>query len=349
MTKRKTGNSLVLALVDFCETLSKISLLLFALCVIYLTMVFFGENIRRFNQLKPDEQTYYFNAIKNVLFVFKYSGYATIIFSTIAYFKSYIYGRIFLFFSVLFAYGLPYLFIYLTQAQDFHKYYFLNDIVYIYSHIGKIALFVAIIVFIKDICVDVSVAYSRFKISSKNKVKAVKRSGKIGNHCWDSGYCLSEIKAICPAARQKKSCWKIKMGCCDEALFLIAADNAYSKELLKYMDLPKMSEADKAERCRKCHIYLMHQKRKYKTLFPITIAVATAVGYLLYKSLWQYLEHAILSIDKFANFLVPHSESIADIHYALPILVGFTVALSILTIISLFVQFLHYLIFKLKI
>lgn len=337
------ANPFSVGLMGLCGIISKICLVAFALCFIYLTLVFWGDSVRNIDKMA--DKAYYFNAIKNVLYVFQYSAYGVIIFTTIVNFKELYYSKILATVGAIFAYGLPFLFVEFTAASDFQKVPFLGNIVNSYSSVGKIALFIGIILLIRDLILDISNALNKLQIQSKNKVKAVKRTGKLGNHCWDSGYCTKELRDVCPAYAQKKSCWKVGMGCCDVTLFLFASNSEYSKRLLEEGG---MNDKIPFSSCRKCHIYLVHERRKYKTLLPIIILLSLAIGFCIYKYSWNFFENAIVSVDKFARFLVPNSGSIANMQGALYLLVAFLVVVSIVLLMSLMVQILHYCIFKLK-
>ena len=251
--------------------------------------------------------------------------------------------------SLLFAYGLPYVFVKYTPIEDFKNVYFLSNIVQAFSDMGKIALFLAIILYAKDLWLSIVNAYGKLKSGNKTKSSPVKRKAyKLGNSCWDSGYCTPELKETCPAFLLKKPCWKLGVGCCDATLFLMAANTEYSKHLLKDVGLDIQSKSEKLESCRNCHIYSVHQRRKYKQLVPVILLISAGIGYLVYEQLWYFFENAITQIDKFARFLMPNSGSITDTHLPFAVMVGFLVAVSILLAITLMVQILHYSIFKLK-
>lgn len=341
--KKLEANPFMIGLMGICGIISKISLSAFALCFIYLTLVFWGDSIRNLNQMT--DRNYYYTVIKNILFLFKYSAFGIIIFTSIINFGEIYYSKIICFLGAVFAYGLPYIFVEFTNASDFANVPFLGQIVYTYSYVGKICLALGIILLVRDLIDNIKYGFSRLQVSSKNKVKSIKRSGKVGNHCWDSGYCTKELREVCPAFAMKKSCWKVGVGCCDPTLFLFSSKSDYAKRILEEGGFDeKVSIAS----CKKCHIYLVHQRRKYKTLLPIMIIISLIIGYGVYYYCWNTFEKAIISVDKFARFLVPNSGSITNMKGALFVLVAFLVLVSIVLVMSLMVQLLHYCIFKLK-
>ena len=339
----------VLGCLHFSGILSKIALVSFALTFLYLTLVFWGESIRNFSSLPLEDQKYYFVALRNTVFIFDISVIGILIFTTICNFTYDFYSKILLLVSLIFAYGLPYVFVKYTPISDFQNVYFLSNIVQAYSDMGKIALFLAIILYAKDLYLTIANAYAKLRGGTKQKSKPVKRKAyKLGNNCWDSGYCTPELRDLCPAFLLKKPCWKLGIGCCDATIFLMSAKTDYAKHLLNDVKLSVQSKSEKLESCRKCHIFLVHQRRKYKQLVPVILVISAGIGYLVYEQLWYFFENAITQIDKFARFLMPNSGSITDTQLPFAVMVGFMVAVSILLAITLMVQLLHYSIFKLK-
>ena len=342
-------NPFVLGLLHISGIISKISLISFALTFLYLTLVFWGDSIRNFSSLSMADQKYYFVALRNTILVFDISVIGILIFTTICNFTYDFYSKILLLVSLLFAYGLPYIFVKYTPISDFQNVNFLSNIVQAYSDMGKIALFLAIILYAKDLYLTIANAYAKLRAAPKSKSKPIKRKAyKIGNSCWDSGYCTPELRDLCPAFLLKKPCWKLGIGCCDATIFLMSAKTDYAKHLLQDVQLDVQSKSEKLESCRKCHIFLVHQRRKYKQLLPVILLVSAGIGYLVYEQLWYFFDNAITQLDKFARFLMPNSGSITDTHLPFAIMVGFMVAVSILLAITLMVQILHYSIFKLK-
>ncbi|MBQ0106132.1 MAG: hypothetical protein KBT47_08895 [Armatimonadetes bacterium] len=346
---KKKGNPIIVWIFDICGILSKICLVAMILSFAYLTAVYFGDSIRNFEKFSEADRAYYSAVINNIIFMFRISVYGVLIFTTAVNFKEYYYSKILCFAGAVFAYGIPYASLLVTEQAEFQSIPYFGQIVSIYSSMGKICLFLGILLFAKDICNDIGAALERLKVSGKNKVKAVKRSKKVGNHCWDTGYCSAELRNVCPAFLTKKSCWKLKMGCCDPTMFLLNTTTEYGRKLLEQNTLGGFGQEISIETCRKCHIFLVHQRRKYKTFLPIIVLAGLSVGYLIYIYCWKIFENAVISADKFARFLLPDSGSITNMETAMDILVGFIVILAVLLTVTLFVQILHYLIFKLKI
>src|SRR5204863_4661268 len=105
--------------------------------------------------------------------------------------------------------------------------------------------------------------------------------------CWETIYCKPAIREMCPTFLAKKPCWKRKVGCyCDDDLIqrALGMQKRYDvaltdvRENPAYNPRPQLSNAEKRARCRRCVIYLDHQRSKYKLFSPLIIpAVAAAL------------------------------------------------------------------------
>lgn len=351
----KTGNLFFDYLASFTGGLSKISILIFMLAFIYLTTVFFGKNIRNFGTLALKDQAYFANVIKYVSQALMISGYASIILATLAYMRDSLYSKILFVLGLIFVYGLSWGMYHLTSLEDFQKVPFLSFLIGSYVKIGMAALVVGSILLFKDIIFDIRNSIQKLtvqsKISSKSKVKKkvyLKTMG-LNTRCWETAYCSPELKAICPAARSKTNCWKLGTGCCDETMFLLSSDSAYSKQLLEMVKSDPNPVAQ-AEKCKKCHIFMTHQRHKYKVLSPLIIALSFLFGWLLYEPLVAYAKKAVLSADKFVSFLTSSpSTTLSENNSTLMFLVTMLVVMVVIFIMTAAISVLNYCIFKLKI
>ena len=131
----------------------------------------------------------------------------------------------------------------------------------------------------------------------KGKVKAVARPWYRLSRCWELPYCHAAIRDLCPAYKQGKNCWRLKLGCnCDPHMIeaLIRGGGAERgkadaksgmrtvHEAYVRSDLTgdrRVGQAERTRECRDCPIYNEHQREKFKVLNPI-IMVATIVGLL---------------------------------------------------------------------
>lgn len=354
MKKKKTApvNTFWDSCLYFAGILSKISVCVFLFSFAYMTAVYWGQSIRSFGEFDLSEQMYYSAVLRNTLRLFEFSVFGILVFTALVNYKYDFYSKVLLVLSLVFVYGIPYFFIKYTSETDFKNIPFLYEIIRVYSFMGKIVLCEAVILCIRDLICEIRDAMLKMQVTNQNRKKAFKRNkGKIslGYHCWDTGLCPKEIRDSCPAFLTKKNCWKMKIGCCDPTLFLIYSDSKYAKKLLKENKLLGMQTEISPETCKKCQIYLVHQRKKYKVLLPAVIMLSLGFGVVIYKSLWTFFEKAIISVDKFANFLIPHSNSIETLQTPLFVLSAALVGGAIILIISIMVQILHYFVFKLKI
>jgi hypothetical protein len=119
--------------------------------------------------------------------------------------------------------------------------------------------------------------------------------------CWEMPFCHEAVRELCPAFKAKKPCWKHGRGCnCDPDLIdtLVMNRNSgpsrgargieaeYIRQDLQ-ADLVK-SRSDRTIPCSKCPIYTEHQRRKFKIVNPVLIALVVATLYLFYDPLTQF-------------------------------------------------------------
>lgn len=129
------------------------------------------------------------------------------------------------------------------------------------------------------------------------KKKKYKKPG-LWDRCWDMPYCHDAVREVCPAYKARRSCWRYGYGCnCDPSLIetLIrtggaskgkTAVKATSTQKLQdgaYVrsDLQADGKAGTVERtipCRKCPIFIEHQRQKFRIVNPIAI-ILTLVGF----------------------------------------------------------------------
>ena len=355
--RKKTSNDLFTSYVSSLSGfLSRISILIFCLSSIYLTVVFFGANIRRYSTMSLSDQFYFAAALKWVGISMVYSGYVAVICSTVAYYKDYIYSRIIFVAGLFLLYILPYVMYYFTPSDDFKRIGFLSYLINIYMSLGKLALIIGVILLIKDLIIDINNAIYKSRISSKHHtVKSSVKDAKfktcgLNTKCWETVYCSSEMRSFCPAIRQNQNCWKLGTGCCDEAMFLLASDSAYSKRLLDNINTKERDSEEQLKRCKNCHIFMTHQRHKYKILSPMCILLSLAIGWFVFASMSEYLKTAIISIDKFVGFLSNNpSFVLANNDNALMFFIVILVVAAVIALMTLSIGILNYLIFKLKI
>ncbi|MBQ9358104.1 MAG: hypothetical protein IJT95_01015 [Abditibacteriota bacterium] len=335
--------------------------IVFLMSFLYLLVVYFGQNIRTIGSMKPDDQIYFAKALKGVTLVCFWSGMISIISSAIAFILDYAYGRAIFVLGLAFAYGLPYLLYYYTPTGDFQKvfyylpgdpapHYFLTEFTAMYTKLGYAMLVVGVILLLRELVLEIRDAFRKNRVTKKQVRVRKKLDLGLNVHCWDTNFCTPEIKKVCPAFAARRNCWKMGTGCCDESLVLTSlagSKNKYS-DRLKDMLNPHSKEEFQKRECRTCHIYMAHQKYKYRALMPVVILVALGIGYLCYKPLLDYFHKAVMEADRFASFLITSNQLMLDSEAKLMWFVIFAVVMAVFAIAAAGVSLLNYLIFKLK-
>ena len=151
----------------------------------------------------------------------------------------------------------------------------------------------AILVLLVDITVRIRTrAQQGSKADQLKYGKGVKEERDIRNvfmgKCWQLPFCRKFVRERCPIYHSRRTCWRERVGCmCEEEVIRGAMENKpIPKDMVmatKYIPYNnKLTQGQKAERCRQCVIYNEHQKHKYKLLLPVTI-VSFAGFYLLFR------------------------------------------------------------------
>jgi hypothetical protein len=92
--------------------------------------------------------------------------------------------------------------------------------------------------------------------------------------CWQLPFCRKFVRDRCPIYHARRTCWKERVGCmCEEEVIRNAMENkAIPKDVVAAANyIPrnnKLTEGQKAERCKQCVIYNEHQKHKYRAALP---------------------------------------------------------------------------------
>jgi hypothetical protein len=120
--------------------------------------------------------------------------------------------------------------------------------------------------------------------------------------CYNTPYCRDFIRSRCPVYEQRKSCWKLRVGCyCDESVILGAVvdplsprktfDPRYSRSFVAAKSKEFAGKKGK-ERCRNCFLYQHHQSQKYKLAAPLSFAATIAL-------MWKGIPLLKIAYDKF--------------------------------------------------
>ncbi len=130
--------------------------------------------------------------------------------------------------------------------------------------------------------------------------KKVKRTRGIWSACWNLPYCHDTIREVCPAFKERKSCWRIRRGCNCDPMLVESLIRAGAARMGKGQDKvaaqqqqtqdeylrdalgagrgagPRPPDARTME-CTKCPIYGEHQRQKFRIANPIAIMATVAL------------------------------------------------------------------------
>jgi hypothetical protein len=138
--------------------------------------------------------------------------------------------------------------------------------------------------------------------------KGVKEEDDVKNvflgKCWQLPFCRKFVRERCPIYHARRACWRERVGCmCEESVIrdamagkTIPKDAVAAAQFIPYNH--KLTEDQKAERCRQCVIYNEHQKHKYKLVLPLTFVFFGAVYALFRIPMLQGLEGVLRTLDQ---------------------------------------------------
>lgn len=184
---------------------------------------------------------------------------------------------------------------------------------------------------------------------------------KFYGKCWDMEYCREFVRKVCPAWKQRKPCWRVKVGCyCDEKTILSALANqgdANNKSFQGIMDSLglhktqgiKISAKVKRARCRRCGIYAEHQRQKYQLLSPMVFPVVALIFITYYDLISKYVWHSLAATDRFVAFLAYRTLSNYSFDQGGQIVTTFTIVWLMIMTLSYFLRILEYCIFELQV
>lgn len=169
--------------------------------------------------------------------------------------------------------------------------------------------------------------------------------------CWQLPYCRKFVRERCPIYHAKRTCWRERVGCmCEEEVIRQAMENKPipKDRLLDGSAIPRnhrLTEKQKAERCRNCVIYNEHQRHKYKAVVPAVVATYGLIYLTLHGPLTGVVESVVRSIDK-----VIHRAVMINGRAEIPqVFVEGLLFFTMLLLLTYSMKLVEYLIFKLKI
>jgi hypothetical protein len=141
--------------------------------------------------------------------------------------------------------------------------------------------------------------------------KRVKRTQGVWSRCWDLPYCHETIREVCPAYKERKSCWRFGRGCNCDPLLVETMIRSGAARVGKGQDKVSARQQQTADdylrealgagqksgsggppqertiECKKCPIYGEHQRQKFNIANPIAIILTIVLLVLAYPILNQ--------------------------------------------------------------
>ena len=200
---------------------------------------------------------------------------------------------------------------------------------------GKAMLVVVALRVVYEIYRSQAEAGVRKEAAAKETAAADRKKGvkvvtgeKIFAKCWEMPFCHEAVREMCPAYKEKKSCWRYGRGCnCDADLIdtLVLSrhvgpskkardvESEYIRTELEVDTVRHRSE--KTIPCSKCPIYGEHQRRKFRVVNPILIAISVAgiaASYTLVAGFYSSIANHVAAL---ASGAALNQQNAANIEY----------------------------------
>jgi len=168
--------------------------------------------------------------------------------------------------------------------------------------------------------------------------------------CWDLPYCRDFLRRRCPAYKAKRTCWKLKRGCyCDPSIIEGLLEGVKDSDIV-------YQEGTTTRRptitCRRCPIYLEHQRLKYKAIYPLIYPATGAVMWAIFPALkFLYMKGASALTHIIARFSYAGPGAFKSWEEALssPFLLGLFIAVAGFLLLLGLIKLTDYLILEVKI
>ncbi len=139
--------------------------------------------------------------------------------------------------------------------------------------------------------------------------------------CWEGSYCRDWVRPHCPIYQKREACWKNRRGCyCEQDIVSAAAAKGQAGMQLEMAPTSqynyanpstpgstsaapvrdRLTDFQKAERCRNCVIYNDHQSEKYKIVMPMVIVGTIALCAILSPVMKQGIYASMNGIEMLA-------------------------------------------------
>lgn len=227
---------------------------------------------------------------------------------------------------------------------------------------GLFSGLIAIIVLVSDIAsrikqrTTIGSRLDQLKYGKGMKEESDKQNVFMGK-CFQLPFCRKFVRESCPIYHSRRTCWKERVGCmCEEQVIrdAMAGKTIPKDSVAAAQYIPKnnkLTEGQKAERCRQCVIYNEHQKHKYKLAMP-SVFIGWVLFYVTLRTpLLALTEGIINGLDRMigkATFRptgqVAKQVSESGLHFQEVLLICLLVVAMAYTI-----RLVEYMIFKLKV
>ena len=358
--------SRIVAFIDQVTSLAlKVGIPIFLVAVGYLLFVSFGPHLRDFAKMSVSDRTAFAYTIDVSLRAMTMAAMVVVVSFVIRHFNEEPLGHILSALGALLYFVGPVVFAQLIPADLSKSNQILFFIVRGFQNVGAICLIPGLFVVVRDAILRIWTGVSVKRIlerrwGDEEKRKKPKKP-KIYGACWDMEFCRDFVRDYCPALKNKKPCWRLKVGCyCDEKTIMHAItsyggkDNN-AKDIMSRLGLDKpgvsqLSGAQKRARCRRCGIYSEHQRQKYRLFSPMVFPAVGLAIYLNYSYIAKWIWSFLAKTDQFMRFLTYKLEgtsySFTDDGHILT-----TLAIVWLTIIAISysLRLLEYLVFELQV
>ena len=321
MVTQQTRNRLSMLSAQATGLGLKVGIPIAAVAAVYLLYVAFGDTVRHFDTMSAADRQYLAASVKNVGLVLQWTSVAIALSLVVRFFFTQAVGLPMTLGGALIYFGVPMLFGNIAPSLSKSAEGVAAEAVAGLCRAGVIFLAPGVWLALRDGVIRIWEGISANRLVERRlSGRAEKRpthSMKPLTACWESGYCREVVRDACPAFVNKKSCWRLKMGClCDERILLQAAagkglDNDSYRGIIKSLGLDKpvtdssLSGKIKRARCRRCAIYLNRQKQKYRLLAPMVFPVAGLTIYWGYDTIAKLVEEGVQKTDRFFSFMTP--------------------------------------------
>jgi hypothetical protein len=340
----------------------------FGIALVFLLFGAVSGKIQGISHMKAADQAQMIQIIEIASRMLVY-GCAVVVFCVIArLFSDEVIGQALTIAGALFYFGSPFLLVQVARLENMGGSSLPRTIVDSFRTTGAICFVPGLILLLRDAIMRIWNGLSVKKMverhleedGTEEKLKKSVFAG-VYSKCWDMNFCRAFVRKVCPAYAARKSCWKIKVGCyCDEKTILKAMmsegkENVHTRGIMKSLGITdektvKLGSKVRKQRCRRCGIYIEHQRQKYQILSPVVFPVVGALLYAFHERISAVLWVVLQNTDRIMSFLAYKTGTAAQSFSSDGgILTGLAFAWLSIIVISYSLRLLEYLIFELQV